>query len=82
MKARKYNGLTPHLKASKVSEFEITFSEIEQIIGSSLPKTANDRQFWANTTKHRSTLRRAVAAAGFESFLVFGSKRVRFKRAL
>lgn len=78
--AGKYEALTPHLKESKLSEFEMTFSDIEQIIGSPLPKYAHERQFWVNTIKLNSTHRRAIAAAGFESFLVFGSKRVRFRR--
>jgi len=76
----KYDALTPHLKANKLSEFEMTFSDIEQIIGSSLPKYAYERQFWANTVKRSRSQRKAIAAAGFESFLLYGSKRVRFKR--
>lgn len=78
--ARKYDSLQPHLEANKLAEFEMTFAQIEQVIGAPLPKSANDPQFWANTTTVRTSLRKAIASAGFAAFLISSSKRVRFQR--
>jgi hypothetical protein len=46
---RKYDALTPHLKANNLSEIEMTFAQIEEVIGSPLPNHASRPQFWANT---------------------------------
>ena len=76
----KYFALTAHLEANGLSEFEITFAQIEAIIGAPLPKSANTPQFWSNTVEYQQPQRKAIAAADHEAFLISESKRVRFKR--
>lgn len=78
--AGKYDQLTPHLEASKHPEFEMTFAEIERVIGLSLPPYASTPRFWTNTSAQIDPQRKAIAAAGFESFFIPGAKRVAFKR--
>lgn len=78
--AGKYEALTEHLKTHRFSEFDMTFAQIEQIIGAALPKSAHTPQFWANTTDLTQPQRRAIAASGFESFFISESKKVKFKR--
>ncbi|GLV24490.1 DUF7662 domain-containing protein [Sphingobium sp. TomTYG45] len=78
--AGKYDGLTEHLKANKLSEIVMTFAQIEEVIGSPLPAYAHRPQFWSNTVKLLHSQRKAIAAAHHEAFLISGSKRVRFKR--
>ena len=78
--AGKYEALREHLKNCKFAEFELTFAKIEMIIGGPLPKSAYTPQFWANTSDVTQPQRKAIAASGFESFLIFGSKKVKFKR--
>ena len=47
---RKYKPLEEHLKNSNSQEVTLTFTEIEKIIGSELPRSARDYpQFWGNT---------------------------------
>jgi hypothetical protein len=78
--AGKYVALTTRLEANGFAEFEMTFAQIEAVIGSPLPKSANTPQFWANTVEYQQPQRKAIAAADHEAFLVAGSRRVRFKR--
>lgn len=78
--AGKYDALTAHLRENKLSEIVMTFSQIEKVIGSSLPKSAHTPQFWANTTEQIQPQRKAIAASDHEAFFISGSKRVRFKR--
>lgn len=80
MKASRYDPLTPYLKASEYPEFEMTFAEIEMVIGSPLPPYASSKRFWQNTITNPEPQRKAIAAAGFETFFIPGARRVRFKR--
>lgn len=51
--SKKYQALTDFLVNSKDDSVELKFSQIEQILGFSLPESARKhRAFWANTTTH------------------------------
>lgn len=55
--SKKYQALTDFLLNSEDDSIELTFSQIEQILGFSLPESARDhRAFWANTTTHSIAL--------------------------
>ena len=43
-----YDPLRDYLKSQKFRELELTFAQIEQIIGRSLPRSADRPQWWAN----------------------------------
>ena len=50
---KKYQALTDFFLNSEDNSVRLTFSQIEQILGFSLPASARDhRAFWANTTTH------------------------------
>jgi hypothetical protein len=44
----KYDPLRDHLMLLRHREFEMTFREIENLIGASLPRSAERPQWWAN----------------------------------
>lgn len=54
--SNKYRGITRYLQSSSSDIVEITFEEIEQIIGFKLPNSANNRAYWANTESHSIAL--------------------------
>lgn len=78
----KYDPLQRYLKSQHVTEVELSFSDLERIIGGTLPKTAQHAGFWANetqsTTGHRRC--RSWTAAGFKASFVPGAGCVRFLR--
>ena len=78
----KYDPLSGHLRRQREDELELTFAEIERILGAMLPKGAARQQWWANTTDpHTSHVqRKAWGDAGYDAFLIAGKDRVRFKR--
>jgi hypothetical protein len=79
----KYDSLRDYLRRQSFDEFSLTFREIEQIIGSSLPASAERPQFWANvqSTTIMNPLRQACRAGGYDTFLISGSRKVRFRKA-
>lgn len=78
----RYDPLRDFLRAQKTSEFELTFNEIERIIGAPLPPSADRPQWWANVQNPNSThtQREAWRAAGFDAFLIRGSDKVKFQK--
>ena len=68
------------MKAGKKS-MELTYVEIEQILGFSLPSTAHKfpQVYWANTETH--SYAKSWLAVGYKA-KVIGEKRVRFERSL
>ncbi len=78
----KYAPLRDYLRMQKLREFVLTFKEIENVIGSTLPKSADRPQWWANTkdTQYSSPQREAWRAAGYDAFLLHGMDKVRFLR--
>jgi hypothetical protein len=78
----KYDPLCGHLRRQRQDEFELSFAEIERVLGAMLPKSAARQQWWANVadpdTSH--VQRNAWRDAGYDAFLIAGKDRVRFKR--
>jgi hypothetical protein len=81
----KYKPLAAHLAKQKLSEFQLTFKQIENLIGASLPSSAARPQFWSNVTSPASTKTAPQRAAWLENsyraFLISGADRVRFVKA-
>lgn len=53
-------------------EFVLSFREIEEVLGSSLPRSAERPQWWANVTNRETThvQREAWRRAGYDAFLI------------
>ncbi len=79
----KYDPLNGYLRRQRAVELELTFPEIERIIGAMLPRSAEQAQWWADIDDLNGTQvqRRAWGEAGFDASLVVGKDRVRFTRA-
>lgn len=79
----RYDPLFAYLRRQRFAEFELSFAEIERIIGAMLPRSADQPQWWANVTDRATThvQRKAWGDAGYDTFLVVGKDRVRFRRA-
>ena len=78
----KYDPLSGHLRRQRQEDLELSFPEIERILGAMLPKSADRPQWWANTTDP-DTIHvqcKAWCDAGYDAFLLVGKDRVRFKR--
>ena len=78
----KYDALSGHLRRQRQDELELSFIEIERILGAMLPKSAARPQWWANTTDPDTShvQRKAWHDAGYDAFLLAGQDRVRFRR--
>ena len=78
----KYDPLRHHLRRQKTAQYEMSFREIERVLGALLPKSAQRPEWWANEsdadTRHVQC--RAWLEAGYNALLVKGAERVRFKR--
>jgi hypothetical protein len=78
----KYHPLRDYLMRQTLNEISLNFREIENILGTTLPASANRPQWWANVQDLETThvQREAWRAAKYEAFLVAGAQRVRFKK--
>lgn len=62
----KYSALSQHLSALTANSVSLTFSEIEQIIGDKLPRSAFEHQaWWANESEGTHTWAHLWQAAGW-----------------
>ncbi len=79
----KYDPLRDYLLEQHLREIELTFDEIEKILGPGvrLPESAELPQWWANQAVPGRPQREAWRAAGYDAFLVAGSRKVKFRRA-
>jgi hypothetical protein len=78
----KYDPLRDYLRKQRLSVFELSFKEVEEIIGESLPRSAGSPQWWANTTESSGHVQReSWRAAGYDAFLIAGKSRVRFQKS-
>ena len=79
----KYDPLQAHLKRQTATELQLSFAEIERILGAMLPNSAARPQWWSNVTDLKTThvQREAWRSAGYDAFLIAGRDRVRFVRA-
>ena len=77
----KYDSLETYLKRRADGELELSFADIERIIGGMLPNSASRSQWWANETDpvSRHVQCRAWRNVGYEAFLL-PRERVLFSR--
>ena len=77
----KYDPLYDYLRRRGTAEVEMTFRDIERVLGAMLPNSAARPQWWANEaeidTRHVQSF--AWQRAGYDAFLVAGAERVRFR---
>ena len=73
-----YDALRDHLKHMIFREVELSFAEIERILGRSLPNSAVRPQWWANVTAPGHTQREAWRNRGLRclSHLRFAASEV------
>ncbi|WP_029201431.1 DUF7662 domain-containing protein [Oribacterium sp. NK2B42] len=64
---RDYDALCNYLSQRKGQRIEMSFSEIEEIIGDKLPKSAYEYQAWWSNSTLRHTHSRAWLNAGFKT---------------
>jgi hypothetical protein len=76
----KFAALAAYCREQTLREFELPFHKIEALIGSKLPDSALRPQYWANVVDGTGPVRAAMRDTPYETFLVAGSKRVRFQR--
>jgi len=79
---RKYQPLQAHLERRRGRPEMLTFEDIEQIIGKTLPQSAmKHRSFWANNDNEVHGHARAWTRAGYRvAYLDREQKVVRFER--
>jgi len=80
----KYEPLETYLSQKGSRGFELSFAEIEEILGGSLPKSARRPQWWENKTNPacRHVQVKAWRNAGYNAFPVADAGRVRFERRM
>ena len=78
----KYDRLRDHLRRQRTADIEMTFRDIELVLGCMLPNSAARPQWWANSKQpdKKNVQQSAWRDAGFDAFLSVGSERVRFER--
>lgn len=78
----KYDPLEVHLRRQKALTYEMTFRDIERILGALLPKSAHRAEWWANerTAGARRVQCKAWLGASYEAALLRTEERVRFTR--
>lgn len=78
----KYEPLVRYLRRQKASEVELSFCDIERIVGL-LPKASNDLLWWrAEDAASAQPQQRAFAQSGFTPKPELRAERVRFIRAV
>jgi hypothetical protein len=79
----KYDPLESHLRRQKTATYEMSFRDIERILGELLPKSANRPEWWANEqnphTRHVQC--KAWLRAGYQATPQIHVERVRFERS-
>jgi hypothetical protein len=77
-----YDLLRDHLKSQKLSEFVLSFEQIEEIIGASLPRAAQRASWWETlrSPQEKMPQREACLAAGYLATRQPDGNAVRFKR--
>lgn len=77
----KYTPLYDYLRRKPHAEIEMSFTQIERVVGSMLPKRASRSQWWANerSAETRHVQCSAWLDAGYEALLL-PNERVIFRR--
>lgn len=78
----KYDALEAHLRRQKAATYEMTFRDIERVLGALLPKRACRVEWWADDEGHETprVQCRAWLQARYRAALLKGDERVRFTR--
>lgn len=78
-----YDALRDYLIQRKQTEFVLSFAEIEEIIGTALPRAANRASWWdtLRSPEVQMPQREACLAAGFTATRLPDGKSVRFRKA-
>ncbi len=63
----KYDPLEAHLKSVGFERIRMTFGEVEQVIGSSLPDSARKHRAWWSNNPSNSAITHAWLAAGYRT---------------
>lgn len=78
----KYDPLEAHLHRQKTTTYDMTFRDIERVLGALLPKSAHRPEWWANeqdpATRHVQC--KAWLRAGYRAAPQVTAERVRFRR--
>ncbi len=83
MKMDGYHRLTAYLLKRGEPKFTLTFNQIEEIVGRTFSRIANDPQYWSNREDPRKRYppNRAAREAGYKTSLVKRSNIVIFTKA-
>jgi hypothetical protein len=78
-----YDALRDYLKRQTAAEFVLSFEEIEELIGQSLPRAAQRASWWETrrSPQEKMPQREACLAGGYIAFRLPEGGGVRFKRA-
>ena len=81
MTANKYQPLRDYLFKEKRIDFTLTFEEIEDILGFTLPRSAQRAEWWDDDTPENPRLQRqAIRDGGFDSRRTPDGMKVRFRK--
>lgn len=77
-----YDALRDYLMRQKQTEFVLTFEQIEEIIGTALPRAANRASWWDSLRSPDIQMpqREACLAAGFVATRMPDGQSVRFRK--
>ena len=77
-----YDTLRDYLKAQKQAELVLSFEQIEEIIGSALPRAAQRASWWETlrSPQEKMPQREACLEAGFVATRLPDGKSVRFTK--
>ena len=77
-----YDALRDYLMRQKQTEFVLSFEQIEEIIGSALPRAANRASWWDSLRSPDIQMpqREACLAAGFKAVRMPDGQSVRFTK--
>ena len=78
----KYDPLASHLRRQKLATYEMSFRDIERVLGGLLPKRAHRPEWWSNdeSPDSRRVQCRAWLDAGFGAHAQPGIERIQFVR--
>lgn len=76
----KYDPLGGHLRRQRRSRVEMSFAEIERVLGAMLPNAARRCDWWSNDADDNAVQRRAWLGNGYRACLMPRADRVRFER--
>ena len=77
-----YDALRDYLSKQRLSEFVLTFEQIEAIIDAALPRAAQRASWWESlrSPQEKMPQRQACLEAGYVATRMPDGRRVRFKK--